>query len=497
MNIENLCKYIRKESIYDIYLNVIKYYKGYEKISRKKMCLDILDYIKQNRIEDLITYDEYKPLLHLSNDLYYEDEEVFYKQLTNRLLAVYDLDKDQIVILDEFKKTIQQKLSEVNLQLLQDRKNQDIIVTSIIKAYGMLSIDQFDKYLNYYLKTSINDFHLSDFTYYLQFYDFKTYVYNKMILDKRFKYDYEMMHNAYLQFDNKLEDYYIPKKTLLTIYRDDINTNIKANKDLIDELQGLPYYLKADILNKVLFYSHVQIIIDDDFLSNYSYYDLDHLVPLIRKASQNIPSVIFHGLTEKQFLKKYRGESRNISAKLSNEDAVLFYKIYFGLLEYTNKKYHIQPKLKKIYKQNNLPLELIIPIRNYLFDHRKIIDEFVKKNPYHFNNEELNLISDFKYSISDLFFIMKYDHEFTYILGKNANFAIKGLYDTIEEIIPKQSLPYVSHMKLIPFKDVIIYDGILEAIPVQMMNNMKKTLNDEFKKNTTYYSIYCNDGLIS
>ena len=91
MNIERFCKEIRTDSIYEYYINVIRNPKDYDKISRKKMCLDVLNYIKENRLENLITYDEYEPLCHLVDNLYLEEEKDIYKQLCNRFLVTYDL----------------------------------------------------------------------------------------------------------------------------------------------------------------------------------------------------------------------------------------------------------------------------------------------------------------------------------------------------------------------------------------------------------------------
>ena len=55
-------------------------------------------------------------------------------------------------------------------------------------------------------------------------------------------------------------------------------------------------------------------------------------------------------------------------------------------------------------------------------------------------------------------------------------------------------MPYVSPMNLIPFKDVIIYDGIFATAAIGISNNIKKILKDDFKKNITYYSIDCGDN---
>lgn len=130
-----------------------------------------------------------------------------------------------------------------------------------------------------------------------------------------------------------------------------------------------------------------------------------------------------------------------------------------------------------------------MPIRDYLFNHLEIVDDFISINPYHFTKEELELIHNFKFSISDTFIIMEYDDEFAYLLGQQGNFAIKGLHSTVEEVIPKFTLPFTTPMHLIPFKGIIVYDGIITGPNVELSSRILRQLKKDYRNNTTYYSI--------
>ena len=66
MNIQEYTKVIRKDYIYEVYTNVIKNPKEYEKITRKKMCLDIIKYMSDvTHLTCIISYPEYQALIHL------------------------------------------------------------------------------------------------------------------------------------------------------------------------------------------------------------------------------------------------------------------------------------------------------------------------------------------------------------------------------------------------------------------------------------------------
>lgn len=61
-------------------------------------------------------------------------------------------------------------------------------------------------------------------------------------------------------------------------------------------------------------------------------------------------------------------------------------------------------------------------IRNFLFEHRNIIDDFIKKNPFQFDEEKLALIKDFKYAVKGMGIIIKYEADYTVISMQDDNF---------------------------------------------------------------------------
>lgn len=493
INIKNYVKYAKKEYIYEYYTNVIREGKDYEKITREKICLEILDYIQDIRhFSSLITYKEYLALTHIVHNDYQENDKPILRQLVNRLLVIYD--QNEYTFFDEFKETIESHLQNIDVQALKDREQFDNIVLAILKTYGVLSRQHMEKCLKHYLPKYSRQLSIFlNIDYYLQYYSYDVLFFENLIVDKTFEEFYEQMETAYTEFEDFIKDnYFVPEKDLLSIFQNGLNLNQKSTNKLYQQLSIFPDHIKNHVIQKLNLFVHIQAVIDEESFQINRFYNphLQKLLPTIQEVSSDIPSAMFHGLTENQFLRKYPRFKSQEQAKLSTEDAFLFYKLYFALLEYTNNLYYLQPKLTKIYQQTNLSPSLIIPIRDYLFEHRHIIDDFINENPYNFTNQELDYISCFKQSISDIFIIMEYDQEFTYLLGRNCNFAIKGLHSTIEEVIPKAALPYASPMNLIPFKDVIIYDGIITGPNLQMSSRLLKQLQKDYKKHKTYYSIY-------
>lgn len=167
-----------------------------------------------------------------------------------------------------------------------------------------------------------------------------------------------------------------------------------------------------------------------------------------------------------------------------------FYKLYFSLLEYTNNKYHVNTNVKKIYKQEGLDPNLLNPIVEFLFkDKEKIIDAYIKDNPHSFSRDDLNKVSKFKQGIRGMFTIAKYEEDYTAVLASDRVYMIKGLNCNIDQVIPYQDIPCIIITSLLPYDDVIVYDGMLSTFPISMGTSFNKLVEKEYEEDMKYYHL--------
>ncbi|MDH6368044.1 MULTISPECIES: hypothetical protein [unclassified Breznakia] len=167
--------------------------------------------------------------------------------------------------------------------------------------------------------------------------------------------------------------------------------------------------------------------------------------------------------------------TKQTDAHLKKEDADLFYKLYFALLEYTNNKYKINEELKRIYKQKRLVPNQLLPISKYLFEHRDIIDDFVDENPYTFTNEELAIVAGFKQAVTGFFTLYDFEETYAVIADEKHRYAVVGVEVNLDRVYQGR-LPVFVQTNLLPFRNVIIYDGLLSELPIQMSSNVIDTL---------------------
>lgn len=101
--------------------------------------------------------------------------------------------------------------------------------------------------------------------------------------------------------------------------------------------------------------------------------------------------------------------------------------------------------------------------------------------------EELSITSEFKKGFRDLVIIAKYEKEYTAVMNRNKTYMIKGLNDNIDNIISYQDLPQPVMTSIIPFKNVLIYDGLLMELGIKMGISFEKVIEKEYSKSIKYY----------
>ena len=138
---------------------------------------------------------------------------------------------------------------------------------------------------------------------------------------------------------------------------------------------------------------------------------------------------------------------------LNENDSSRFYKIWLSILEYTNQKYKVVPKLKVIRKSNSInPVELV-PIRDILWENTGIIDEFIQVNPFSFEQKDLNILESWKRRIPGKFIMLKHLKNYTVFMHAEDGgklYAVTGIIDSLDEIFHSSHLPLFLEAVLIP-----------------------------------------------
>lgn len=186
-------------------------------------------------------------------------------------------------------------------------------------------------------------------------------------------------------------------------------------------------------------------------------------------------------------------------SQLLSHEAEYFFKLHRSLMDFTNKKYAINSRLKSVEDFQDLShdeLQGAIPsIRDKMYAAANI-EEFCDRNLYNFKEEDLDVIRQWRGKLVTDCFLMKHlrDHSVVMAsLGANKGtrlYGIKGISHSLEDFFPKYSLPYQVNFILLPFLEHIIYDGFISTYSIHFGSNMRRSFTNEYNQIKAIDGIY-------
>ena len=163
--------------------------------------------------------------------------------------------------------------------------------------------------------------------------------------------------------------------------------------------------------------------------------------------------------------------------KLSKQDADLFFFLLHPLQLFVAQRLQRLPHVKAYH---DVPPDERLPIRDAVYEHPEFIDAFIQENPYHFSEDQLAIISGWKRFVADDFYIERFLKKHAiFISSSHKVYAVLGLYEAFDEMIHRSRLPFFAKAVLLPFKDKIVYDGMLQGYNMffgrGISSNLKET----------------------
>lgn len=183
---------------------------------------------------------------------------------------------------------------------------------------------------------------------------------------------------------------------------------------------------------------------------------------------------------------------------LAPDEGNLFYDLYAALLSFVNRKLEVSSEqFSDSQEYTSTPPEARVAIRDALFEHRELIDEFVTENPAKRKADELEIVGAWKHALPGKFFVFRYLKKYTVFFtsggSPNKAYGVLGLVDPMEEVIGP-CLPRLITTVLLPFKGKIIYDGLILGYNITFGGGMKRMLNEEYKQAKEAFGIITSLG---
>ncbi len=514
----------RKEFVYENYTRIVEDFKEYEKITKVKM-LDAIYKVYENpdNIIEICTTRELKYLKMILDNKLNEDYSIE-KELSNLFKpkkGKYDWESRTLIdkflldgernIPEELIDKITKALKKVNWNEKKKIDDLNELLVSYCKIQGSALLDvvcQFASSITNIRPEIIWNHMLND-----KLFNYYVYIDVKKIDGLGDKVPLAIFQDYY-EIEDELEkqrkkqglagDKKIDLKIYKTLFYNDFDINNPKIKKFLNELESLPFFWfsSIDLIRKYAMLNIDRKSLKKSFknVPSLKYINLTPFFKTLDEAMDEMPSGALNGFTPNEAreikakeinikINKVKRYVKQNNACVSKADAKLFYKIYFGLLEFTNKKYEINKHLKIYNRVGINPHEIKDIVDKYWKNKDEITKEFCQINPYKFSEEELALATEFKKGIREIFIISRYELEYTAFMSRDKIYMVKGLNSNIDNIIPYDRLPNVSITSIIPFKDTLVYDGMLLEIDVKMGNEFEEMVEREYDLMMKYYHI--------
>ena len=162
---------------------------------------------------------------------------------------------------------------------------------------------------------------------------------------------------------------------------------------------------------------------------------------------------------------------------LAPEDAALFYRAWWPLLKWVNDQRNLVPPFPVPTPERPMSVALANPIRKVLWAEDSLREQFLSEGAANLGAAERELIGSWKQRVSGRFVAFKHLQKHSIFMSKDV-FAVVGLYSPLAELIPR--VPMFVEATLLPFRDRIIIDGIIESMQIGFGAGARRMLQARF-----------------
>ena len=169
---------------------------------------------------------------------------------------------------------------------------------------------------------------------------------------------------------------------------------------------------------------------------------------------------------------------------LSPEDAELFFKLHRSLMFFVNQRLGIVPDIAGPDDFFRLRPKVGLEIRNAFLERVDLIESYVDDNPAKLPEEELEIVLSWRHHVIGRFFLFRQLKKHMVFLSSGdlaVAYGVLALTEPFEAVIGPR-LPIMVEAMLLPFRDCIVYDGLLSSYNVSFGGGIKRSLNESYRE---------------
>ena len=165
----------------------------------------------------------------------------------------------------------------------------------------------------------------------------------------------------------------------------------------------------------------------------------------------------------------------------------LFFKLHRAVMFFVNQRLKVIPdKLANADAFAALSPQVRLKVRDALNANLDLIETFTAENPAHLSDDELDIVRSWRHLVTGKFYVFRELKKYTVFLSTTSPaiaYGVLALSQPFEDLIGPY-LPVMVQTVLLPFKGMIVYDGLLACLGVSLSfgPGIRRMLNESFKE---------------
>ena len=165
---------------------------------------------------------------------------------------------------------------------------------------------------------------------------------------------------------------------------------------------------------------------------------------------------------------------------LEPNDSKLFYELIIPLMKFANDNFQINPNIPEDSDIGRFPPSQLKVITDYIWTHTKIIDKYMLNSEL--PDKKRMIVCRWKKAIHGNFIVERHLKKGTVFISEDLRkvFMVSGINSTIAELIAEKRPPVLVNTTLLPFRDTIITDGLIENYAIDFGGEYRKMFKDVY-----------------
>jgi len=163
----------------------------------------------------------------------------------------------------------------------------------------------------------------------------------------------------------------------------------------------------------------------------------------------------------------------------------LFFRLHKALMFFVNQRLKVIPdKASTPEEFAALSPQVRLKVRDAFLENLDLIESFAAEKPAHFSEDELDIVRSWRHLVHGRFYVFRELAKYTVFLSTTdpaIAYGVLALSQPFEDLIGPH-LPVLTQTVLLPFRDKIVYDGLISSFNLSFGPGIRRGLNETFKE---------------